>query len=61
MVVTGVGIGVVTSEIGDRETWDSGGGVARRLLWVAVRLGREGDAIPAALAYGIEVNKAASI
>jgi hypothetical protein len=60
-VVTGVGAGVVTSEIGDMETWDKGGGVERRWLWVAARLGRKEGAIPAALAYGIDVNKAASI
>jgi hypothetical protein len=37
-VVTGVGAGVVTSKIGDRETWDRGGGVERRWLWVLERL-----------------------
>ncbi|XP_047043265.1 uncharacterized protein LOC124647347 [Lolium rigidum] len=61
MVVTGVAAGVVTSKIGDRETWDGGGGVERRCLWVVKRLGWSDAAIPATVAHDMEVNKAASI
>jgi hypothetical protein len=55
-VATGVAAGVVTSKIGDRETWGGGGGVERRCLWVVGRLGWSAAAIPATLAYDMDAS-----